>query len=100
MTDSTVIKLVVARYLHTWRCVKVTRPSVTLGSVHIVADGVQTEFPVPKHVVDAVQSTGSHVVILRFVFGDGIFIINLHAVYWDRIKMSSFMSSKYKTMDM
>jgi hypothetical protein len=68
MTDSIAIKLVVARYLHIWRCVKVTRHSVTLGSVYIVTNGVQTEFPVPKHVVDAVPSTGSHVVILRQMF--------------------------------
>jgi hypothetical protein len=41
----------------------------TFGPVHIVANGVQTELPVPKHVVDAVPpSTGSHVVTLRQMF--------------------------------
>jgi hypothetical protein len=65
MTDSIVIKFVVARYLNIWRCDKVTRPSVNLGPVHIVVNGVQTEFPVPKHVVDAMPSTGGYAVILR-----------------------------------
>jgi len=52
MTDSIVIK----------------RAAVTLGPVHIAANGVQTEFPVPKQVVDTVPSTGSHVLILRHIF--------------------------------
>jgi len=69
MTDSIVIKLVVApHHLHVWRCVKVTRPAVTFGPVHIVANGLQTEFPVPKQVVDTVPSTGSHVSMLRHIF--------------------------------
>jgi hypothetical protein len=68
MADSLVIKLVVGWHLYIWRCVKVPRPSVTLGPVHVVANGVQTEFPVPKHVVDAVSSAGSQIVTLRQMF--------------------------------
>ena len=74
-----VLWLVVARYLHIWWCIMVTRSC----PVHIVAYSVLKVFRWWKLVVDMVPSIGSHVNYHTqyFVFGNGTFVINLHALF-------------------